>query len=277
MFDQQTKPVSLRIDAELASHLPHTCGIYIFRSDNALPLYIGKSLDIRNRVLSHLRDDDKEKMVTQATTLDYIETAGDLGAQLLEARLIKQYSPLYNIRLRRVRQLYALRLVEKDGGLRPDIVTGKDVVVGQSEDLYGLFRSARAARTTVQNLAGEHHLCLGVLGLEKIGTRGCFGVQIKTCRGACIGEEDRTQHDQRLCEALQDMKVHIWPYQGPIAVVEAQGEWTQRHLIDQWRYLGSWCSRADRFFPNPDQGFDLDIYKILVKPILMNQVKTMQV
>lgn len=277
MFDQQTKPVSLRIDAELASHLPHTCGIYIFRSDNALPLYIGKSLDIRNRVLSHLRDDDKEKMVTQATTLDYIETAGDLGAQLLEARLIKQYSPLYNIRLRRVRQLYALRLVEKDGGLRPDIVTGKDVVVGQSEDLYGLFRSARAARTTVQNLAGEHHLCLGVLGLEKIGTRGCFGVQIKTCRGACIGEEDRTQHDQRLCEALQDMKVHIWPYQGPIAVVEAQGEWTQRHLIDQWRYLGSWCSRADRFFPNPDQGFDLDIYKILVKPILINQVKTMQV
>lgn len=277
MFDQQTKPVSLRIDAELASHLPHTCGIYIFRSDNALPLYIGKSLDIRNRVLSHLRDDDKEKMVTQATTLDYIETAGDLGAQLLEARLIKQYSPLYNIRLRRLRQLYALRLVEKDGGLRPDIVTGKDVVVGQSEDLYGLFRSARAARTTVQNLAGEHHLCLGLLGLEKIGTRGCFGVQIKTCRGACIGAEDRALHDQRLCEALQDMKVHIWPYQGPIAVVEAQGEWTQRHLIDQWRYLGSWCSQADRFFPNPDQGFDLDMYKILVKPILMDQVKTMQV
>ena len=277
MFDLKTKPVSLQIDAELTSQLPHAAGIYIFRNDNALPLYIGKSMDIRSRVLSHLRDDDKEKMITQSRFVDYILTVGDLGAQLLEARLIKHYSPLYNIRLRRVRQLYALRLVEKNGGLVPDIVTGKDIVVGRSAGLYGLFRSARAAQNKLHDLAGAHHLCHGLLGLEKIGKRGCFGVQVKTCRGACIGEEERSLHDQRLCAALDDMKVHIWPYAGSIEVIETKDGWTQRHTIDQWRYLGSWCSKANRFFPNPDQGFDLDLYKILVKPILMDRVEIKQI
>ena len=269
----QTKPQTLKIDADLAAQLPHAAGVYLFRNENALPLYIGKSMDIRNRVLSHLRDDAKEKMITQATHVDYIKTAGDIGAQVLEAQLIKRYSPLYNIRLRRVRQLYALRLREKDGGIMPEIVTGKHIVVGQSEGLYGLFRSARAAQNKLHDLAAGHHLCHGLLGLEKIGRRGCFGVQVKTCRGACIGQEARAHHDSRMREALEEMKVHIWPYPATIDVVEESGDWVQRHRIDQWRYLGSWCSKTAAFNRNADQGFDLDIYKILVKPIMTGSVK----
>jgi excinuclease UvrABC nuclease subunit len=44
-------------------------------------------------------------MLKQARRIDYVETSGDIGAQLLEAQFIKQYNPFYNIRLRRIRKL----------------------------------------------------------------------------------------------------------------------------------------------------------------------------
>ncbi|NDB67993.1 MAG: endonuclease [Methylocystaceae bacterium] len=275
-IDMYSEQISHRMEGDFLENLPRSSGVYIFKNENALPLYIGKSMDIRNRVLSHLRDDAKEKMLKQARYLDYIETAGDIGAQIREAQLIKRFSPLFNIRLRRLRQLYSLRLSENAAGITPTIVTGKNVVIGKTDGLYGLFRSVRAAQNKLHDLANQFCLCHGLLGLEKIGHRGCFGVQIKTCLGACIGQEDRKIHDQRLLSALEDLKVHIWPYGKPIEVIEERGDWIQRHLIDQWRYLGTFCSRTARLDPNPDHGFDLDVYKILVKPIMSATVKIEQ-
>lgn len=262
-----------RIDLDVLASLPRTSGVYVFKGDGVLPLYIGKSMDIRNRVMTHLRDTDKARMIAQARTVEAIETAGDIGAQLLEARLIKQFSPLFNIRLRRLKKLVSIRLEKEAGGLTPCITTSKDSEAGQVEGLFGLFRSRHAALEKLGDLARQHQLCHGLLGLEKIGKRGCFGVQIRTCRGACIGAENRSDHDSRLSEALTDLKVHIWPYRGAVDVIERQGDWVQRHRIEQWRHLGTWCSRTNRFEANPEQGFDLDTYKILVKPVMMDEVE----
>ena len=73
-------------------------------------------MNIRSRVLSHLRATDEAKMIAQTLRVDFIETAGELGALLLEARLIKEQSPLFNQRLRRTRRLYSLRLVQTSKG-----------------------------------------------------------------------------------------------------------------------------------------------------------------
>lgn len=266
-----------RIDPDLLAGLPRAPGVYLFRGEGVLPLYIGKSMDIRNRVLTHLRDTDKARMIAQARTVEVIETAGDIGAQLLEARLIKQFNPLFNIRLRRLKKLFSIQLSQEEDGFVPRIATSRDSEAGQIEGLFGLFRSRHAASDKLADLAREHQLCHGLLGLEKLGKRGCFGVQIKTCRGACIGGESRFEHDQRLCEALGDLKVHIWPYRGPVDVVERHGDWVQRHRIAQWRHLGTWCSRTNRFEANPEQGFDLDTYKILAKPVMLNEVAVEEV
>ena len=134
------------IDPASLAALPRTSGVYVFKGEGALPIYIGKSVDIRSRVLSHLRAADEAEMIAQCRRVEYIETAGEFGALLLEARLIKQLSPLFNIRLRRVRNLCSIQLSDLSGAVTPEIVTGKDVAVGQTEGLYGLFSSVRAPR-----------------------------------------------------------------------------------------------------------------------------------
>lgn len=71
------------------SELPALPGVYVFHSESdTLPLYIGKSVNIRSRVLSHLRTPDEATMLRQARRISWICTAGEMGALLLEARLI---------------------------------------------------------------------------------------------------------------------------------------------------------------------------------------------
>jgi excinuclease Cho len=266
-----------QINPESLAALPRSTGVYIFRGDGTLPLYIGKSIDIRSRVLSHLRNSDEANMLAQTREIDFIETAGEIGALLLEAQMIKVHSPLFNIRLRRLRNMNSIRLTDEGNGVRPEIVSSKDTEIGLADGLYGLFSSTRSAQEKLRELAKEHDLCNALIGLEKLSKRGCFGLQIKSCRGACIGKEERTEHDQRLFSALMDIKVHAWPYPGAIDIVETTDGWTQKHRIHNWRYLETWCSKANGRSGTAQTSFDLDTYKILVKPVMLGTALIEQV
>jgi hypothetical protein len=216
-------------------------------------------------------------MIAQTRRIDFIETAGEIGALLLEAQMIKAHSPLFNIRLRRLRNMNSIRLADSGNGVNPEIVSSKDTDIGQVDGLYGLFSSQRSAQEKLRELAKEHELCNALLGLEKLSKRSCFGVQIKTCRGACVGHEARAEHDQRLFSALMDMKVHAWPYPGAIDLVEATDSWTQKHRIHNWRYLGTWCSKTNGNSGDAQTALDLDTYKIFVKPIMLGTALIEQV
>jgi excinuclease Cho len=256
--------------------LPRTAGVYIFRGEGTLPLYIGKSVDIRARVMSHVRAPDEAKMMSQTRHVDFIETAGEIGALLLESRMIKELNPLFNQRLRRIRTLCSIRLHTTDKGTVPEIVDSKTVKLGATPDLYGLFSSSHAANVKLKELAHRHLLCLSALGLEKTSQRGCFGLQVKTCLGACVGQEDRHTHDERLFSALVDMQVELWPFDGPVDLIEEADGWIQRHRVNNWCYLGTQCSRSEetsKLTKLQQHDFDLDSYKILVKPIMLKTVR----
>ena len=167
----------------------------------------------------------------------------------------------------------SIQLHDQAGAWVPEIVTGKDLGLGQVEGLYGLFSSRHAAQAKLRELADQHNLCQGLLGLEKLSARGCFGLQVKTCLGACVGKEERLAHDQRLLSALEDMKVHAWPFAGAIDLVEESQGWVQRHRLENWRYLGTWCSKSAQLPVTLQQSFDLDTYKILVKPIMLGTAR----
>jgi excinuclease Cho len=269
---------SFNIDPASLAALPRTCGMYIFRGSGVLPLYIGKSVNIRSRVMSHLRNPEEQRMLAQTRRVDFIETAGEIGALLLESHMVKAQSPLFNQRLRRIRSLCSIRLSSTGQGLKPEIVSSKSVKLGATPELYGLFASQHAATTKLKELAQDHLLCLSTLGLEKTSKRGCFGLQIKTCLGTCIGKEDRHLHDQRLLSALTDSQVQVWPFQGPVDVIEESDGWVQRHRVHNWCYLGTQCSKNNSAslqsstYPQ-DPEFDLDSYKILVKPIMLGSVR----
>jgi len=267
--------VNHTIDADSLAALPRSAGVYIFRGEGTLPLYIGKSVDIRSRVMSHLRAPDEANMIAQTRRIDFIETAGEIGALLLESRLIKEQNPLFNQRLRSIRTLCSIQIQQTPSGAVPQIVDSKSVNLGATQGLYGLFSSAHAANSKLKELAQQHRLCMGLLGLEKTSKRGCFGLQIKTCLGACVSQEPRDTHDQRLFTALLDSQVEVWPFSGAVNLVEQTGDWLQRHRVNNWCYLGTQCSRSgDSKVRDVKQfDFDLDSYKILVRPIMLKTVR----
>lgn len=259
------------IDKHLVDELPDKPGCYIFYGEHKAPIYIGKSISIRSRVMSHfqaaLTQRKEMKLSLQIKDIDWIETSGELGALLLESRLIKERMPSMNIKLRRSKDLCAWKIQENDeGALVPHLVSQHDLLPGLQDDIYGLFYSKRDATTYLKSIAKKHRLCESLLGLEKRAEgQSCFGYQIKQCAGACIGKSPIKLHNLQLTTALQLLKVQVWPYQGPIAIKEGD----QMHVIDRWCFLGSAINHEelDELMRFGDAEFDLDIYKILQKAL----------
>ncbi len=259
------------LDAGIVDELPDTPGVYLFYADNDLPLYVGKARDIRQRVLSHFSADHSSaremNLARQVRRIDWIETAGEIGALLKEAALVKQLQPSHNRQLRRNEDICTWTLVDEGNGwLRPELAAARNLDFGSGASCYGLFKSAREAGEALRALAAEHNLCDALLGLETTTPgKPCFGYQIKRCRGACIGNEPFAKHTLRLVGALARLKLVAWPFAGPALIREGD----EAHLIDAWRYLGT--ARSDEELQALlDAGrppFDRDTYKILAKHV----------
>ncbi|MBC7377895.1 MAG: excinuclease Cho [Burkholderiaceae bacterium] len=257
-------PTHLR---EAIVSLPSAPGVYVFHGEeDALPLYIGKSVNLRSRVLSHLRNVDEASLLRQTRRISHIRTVGEMGALLLEASLIKQQQPLMNQRLRRLRQLCSLRIA--DG--QPEVVYSSDLNFATEPKLYGLFSSRHAALEALRNLADQHRLCYGALGLEKLKPgRACFRAMLKQCDGVCRGDESEDAHRSRLFTSLEGLSVARWPYPGAIGLVERYRDDRQIHVIRNWCYLGSVSNVAQAgALDVRAAGFDADGYKIPCQPLL---------
>ena len=245
--------------------IPETPGVYLFYGENEMPLYVGKSVNLRSRVLAHFAGDHRlakdMRIVRQVKRIDWKETAGELGALLEEARLVKELLPTINRQLRRNSDLcaFAWDPAQREA---PRLIRGADIDFSDTANVYGVFRSKRAALDTLRNLAQAFELCLIATGLEK-GSGPCFAHQIERCRGVCAGKESRAQHDLRLAEALRELKLAAWPFKGRIGVREANGERTELHVLDHWCHLGTVRSEHELDALDAQPSFDLDTYKIL--------------
>lgn len=278
-----------QVSEEDFRRLPEAPGVYRFYDTSGSLLYVGKSINIRNRVLSHFSADHASgktmKLTEQARRIDFTETAGELGALLLESREIKEYQPILNRRQRRHEQLFALHLLDDPGAMPVvDIVTLDPEVFDMSGMLFGPYRNKRAIETALHELAAEHGFCLKLLGLEKSPKRDtgkpCFARQLHRCRGACVNEtesgESAIQHWLRLQEALEKIRFASWPFEGAIGIRESAADGrTELHVLDNWCWLGTIdeAEQADMFRQRRNSRFDLDTYKILTRYLLGRKPK----
>ncbi|CZL45329.1 TPA: hypothetical protein JBF46_15340 [Legionella pneumophila] len=273
LYQKSSIPSKLTTDV---SQLPDTPGVYIFYGGkNPLPLYIGKSITLRQRVMSHFSGDyahAKEFALSQQVErVEVIPTAGELSALLLESDMIKEHMPIYNRRLRRKTTLVGFRLKEHKGYLNLSIVREQvdeeDLV--KSHGIYGAFRSVTAAKSMLLQLIKSHDLCPKLCGVEQGGS-SCFSYQLKRCHGACIQEEHFESYNSRLLEALKEYQEEVWPYQGAIAIKEhcPVNKITQFTVFHQWRHLGSvpkeQLLNQWRKLPDSNAKHTYDAYKILL-------------
>jgi DNA polymerase-3 subunit epsilon len=260
----------VHIDKALVEEIPNRPGVYMFYAENRQPLYIGKSIDLQARVKGHfhaaLTKRKEMKLALQVRDIDWIETAGEFGALLLESRLIKEKLPTFNIKLRRSKDLCAWQLTELGEHIQVQLVNHQDLQPGKQENLYGLFYNKREALASLQSIAKKNQLCEAILGLEKRQAPGaCFGFHVKQCNGACIGRESAAIHNLRVKTALLKLKVASWPYAGAIAIQEGD----DLHLFDHWCYLGTAANdgEVDELLRDQRPEFDLDIYKLMRKTL----------
>ncbi|MET0355131.1 MAG: exonuclease domain-containing protein [Cellvibrio sp.] len=261
---------------ELLDGLPNTPGVYYFWGENKELLYVGKSVSIRKRVMSHFTSDHKSakemKICQQTRNITYEKTAGELSALILESRRVKEQQPLYNRRLRRVSTFYSIYLEEgADCVLKPKIFSISEMPC-ERKKLYGLFSSNKKAVEAIQSLSDEFKLCYQVSGLERPASRACSSHQLKKCSGYCVGKQPAVIHNIKMLEAFSGLALKTWPYKSPVALIEkSQHDDTEQHLvIDNWCILGIGNSALDykeilNSRPNPQ--IDKDIYRYLVKAI----------
>lgn len=260
---------SLIPESEVAA-LPESPGIYIFRDDQNHPLYVGKSINIKQRVRSHWYDDVNSgrelKLKATATHLEFQTTAGEIGALLLESRLIKELKPLYNRVSREKESRCGVWLKENAAGYF-EIYTKMEstITADQVSELVTVVQSRRKIQGVLTQLAEEHRLCWKLLGLEK-GSGGCFGYHLGICSGACVGKEAVHLYNQRVQLALHSIKVKEWPFSAPLYLNE-YNELTgqvENHVFDRWCWLGSFSELpTSRQLQDHDSTFDLDTYHII--------------
>jgi DNA polymerase-3 subunit epsilon len=256
------------------SDVPDTPGVYLFYGEGKLPLYVGKSINMRTRVMSHFQSAAKVaremRILQEIRRVEWRETAGELGALLLESRLVKEMQPVYNRQLRKERNLSAWRLAE-DPAQNPLLqwVQLDDVPLQQLGQLYGVYRSKRQAHEALRLLADTYGLCPQALGLES-GKGSCFAHQIGKCKGLCAGRESAALHRVRLQMALAEHRLKAWPHKGKVAIREyhaATGR-TDIHVFDQWCHLATVHDAAeldDAMCAHRALAFDLDTYRMLIK------------
>lgn len=258
------------IDLTMIDGLPDSPGVYLFYGENDLPLYVGKSVNIRQRVMSHFTADvtsAKEMSLSQQVRrIEHIKTGGEIGALLKEAALVKQLQPTHNRQLRRNNELCSIQLKETSDGMQVHVAYANELDFATTSNLYGLFKSKREALKALTEIAEEHCLCKAVIGLEKVKSESpCFGRQLKKCRGACVNEELRLLHDVRLIAGLAKLKIKTWPFDGPAYLKEGD----ELLLVDHWAYLGSARSEDDiwKKLDGAEARFDRDTYKILSRVV----------
>ncbi|HYH43505.1 MAG TPA: exonuclease domain-containing protein [Burkholderiales bacterium] len=270
LLRQPAVPPGLPADA--FDTLPETPGVYVFHGADGAVLYVGRSANIRSRVLAHfpggVRAGRDVHIHEEVTRVEWTETTGALGASFEEARLLATLAPRYN---RTQGDAPCSWRWSAEAHLEPPQLVSASEVDSDSTDLYGVFRSRSSALVALREIAKSHGLCRRVLGIEHNAEGGpCSAHAEQQCRGACVGQESAISHAMRLAQALSRLRLRPWPYEGPIAVRErdADSGRCELHVLDRWRHLGTAHSEAElqEFDESPTRApFELETYKLLAR------------
>ncbi|HYB30456.1 MAG TPA: exonuclease domain-containing protein [Solirubrobacteraceae bacterium] len=181
--------------------LPRDPGVYLFRDDAGRVLYVGKSVSIRSRARAHFAPSSlPAAWTTQATVVDYQGTNSELGALVLENRLIKRHKPPGNIRLTRRDERLCYIRCRLDIPF-PILEVASEPAAGHAVTI-GPLRGRRLAQELVEQLDS-------LFGLRHCGRRlklrehpSAYG-QMGRCLSPCLGDLDPNLYRRRLDEALR--------------------------------------------------------------------------
>jgi DNA polymerase-3 subunit epsilon len=253
-ISQSILPPNLR--REVLDDIPEEPGVYYFRDLRGRIIYIGKSTNIRQRVISHLSEDINSAkhldMKSRICDITWELTGNELLALLIESKEIKRWMPEYNYAQRRRRFRYGVyQFTDADGY---HCLKAQMLKIGE-EPLVG-FGSKRSAESMLLNLAEKNGLCLQKCSLNPPG-EACLLHPDGPCGGACKGEEPAEEYNAKLQLALSKFK-----YINPNFSIVGEGRRPQERSIV---YVENGLIQGFGFF---DEAMDGDYALHQVKPLL---------
>lgn len=190
------------LNSEKIYGLPERPGIYYFHNQQGEIIYIGKSKNIRKRVLSHFKKKNPlardARMRRDLADVTFHQTGTELIALLMETEEIKKHLPQYN-KAKKTREFQFGLFDEKDssGYIRLHI----DKISSQKSIPIASFKNVSQALQVLHQKIDEFKLCGHLCGIEE-GDGSCFRYQIKKCLGACIMAEDPLSYNKRIDQLI---------------------------------------------------------------------------
>lgn len=195
--------------------LPNKPGVYIMRDKDDVILYVGKAVNLHNRVRSYFRENIGrgpmiDKMVSLIARFEYIITDSELEALVLENNLIKEHSPKYNTLLKDDKTYPFIKVTV--GEEYPRILFSRQMKKDKSK-YFGPYTSAGAVKDTIELLNKIYQLrtCSRSLPRDIGNERPCLNYHIKQCLGPCQGYVNKEQYRKQVNGALEFLNGNYSP------------------------------------------------------------------
>ena len=204
--------------ADKVARFPHGPGVYVFRDAAGAALYVGKAADLRARVRSYLKPGGDGRfqlrfLAADAHDVEFVATATEQEALLLENTVIKKEKPRYNLKLKDDKSFLLLRLDRREPWPWYRLVRRRQ---DDGALYFGPFASAKAVRRTLR-------LLHKIVPLRDCGdhvfhnrTRPCIKHQIGRCPAPCVGLVSREAYDVLLDHSVRILRGEVGPVLGEL-------------------------------------------------------------
>ncbi len=204
--------VSTKIST-LLNNLPTQPGCYIMKDETGKVIYVGKAINLRNRVRSYFHGITKlnprtQRLVAKIEDIEWIIVDSELEALILEMNLIKRYRPHYNIRLKDDKRYPYIKVHWGDDF--PKVSVTREMIQDGSR-YYGPYTSVWAVHQTLDIV----RRIFPYLTCDRVITgkdeRACLYYDIKLCTAPCIGAIDKLAYRQMIDDLCQFLQGHSEP------------------------------------------------------------------
>ncbi len=189
--------------ADYLTRLPNAPGVYRMMAANGDVLYVGKAANLKKRVQAYTKPYDQPariaRMIANTATMEFVQTASEVEALLLEANLIKRLKPRYNVHLRDDKS-FPFILVTGDHAA-PQIIKHRGAKSRKGE-YFGPFASAYSVNRTLNTLQRAFLLRSCSDSVFESRTRPCLLYQIKRCAAPCVGKVSPEDYQRLVDQAV---------------------------------------------------------------------------
>lgn len=185
---------------DIIEKTPSETGVYYMHNEAGNIIYIGKSKNIKKRLMQHFTGDNRKskKIQLDVKSVTFEKTGNELISLLKESEEIKQNKPLFNRALRRTLFTYQLTsFVDENGyiNLKIEKADGRKKAITT-------FSNFQQAKSSIFRITDENKLCQKLTGLQS-GGKSCFNYSLKECYGACINKESSEDYNARVMAFLE--------------------------------------------------------------------------